>query len=103
MIKFYQTGKKKKTIFFLKLNTSKVETHSKSPLIFSQMEVVASKLAVANNFPEGDQAHDRTVLVCVSSRTACSHPIINHKILPTQESTKLTQLPNQTHDQNILV
>jgi hypothetical protein len=60
------------------------------------MEVVASKLAVANNFPEGDQAHDRTVLVCVSSRTACSHPIINHKILPTQESTKLTQLPNQT-------
>lgn len=35
------------------------------------MAVVASKLAVANNFPDGDQAQDRTVRVCVSSKTAC--------------------------------
>jgi hypothetical protein len=35
------------------------------------MAVVASKLAVANNFPDGDQAQDRTVRVCVSSKVAC--------------------------------
>jgi len=38
--------------------------------MFSQMAVVASKLAVAKNFPQGDQAQDRTVRVWVSSRTA---------------------------------
>lgn len=44
--------------------------HSKSPLICLQIAVVASKLAVANNFPQGDQAHDLTVRVWLSSRTA---------------------------------
>lgn len=47
-----------------------METHSKSPPTFSQIEVVASKLATASDFPDGDQEQDRTVLVCVSSKTA---------------------------------
>lgn len=50
-------------------STSKVEIHSNSSPKSSQIAVVPSKLAVANNFPEGDQEHDLTVLVCVSSKT----------------------------------
>jgi len=53
--------------------TSNVEMHSKSPPTFSHIAVVASKLAVASIFPEGDHAHDLMVLVCVSSRTACTY------------------------------
>ncbi|KAL4571578.1 hypothetical protein LXL04_018341 [Taraxacum kok-saghyz] len=51
-------------------DTSKVETHSKSVPFCSQIAVVASKLAVANCLPDGDQEHDRTVRVCLSSNTA---------------------------------
>ena len=51
-------------------STSKVETHSKSSPFCSQIAVVASKLAVANCLPDGDQAHDLTVRLCLSSNTA---------------------------------
>ena len=44
-------------------STSKVEIHSNSSPKSSQIAVVPSKLAVASNFPEGDQEHDLTVLV----------------------------------------
>lgn len=54
-----------------------MEIHSNSDPKFCQMPVVPSKLAVANNIPEGDQAHDLTVLVCVSSKTACAITIYN--------------------------
>ena len=47
-----------------------METHSKSVPFCSQIAVVASKLAVANCLPEGDQKHDRTVRVSLSSNTA---------------------------------
>ena len=59
-----------KVFIIIIIITSNVETHSKSPPTFSQIEVVASKLATASNFPDGDQEQDRTVLVCVSSKTA---------------------------------
>lgn len=59
-----------KVFIIIIIITSNVETHSKSPPMFSQIEVVASKLATASNFPDGDQEQDRTVLVCVSSKTA---------------------------------
>lgn len=65
--------------------TSKVEIHSKSPPTFSQIAVVASKLAVASNLPDGDQEQDLTVLVCVSSRTACiiklDHHMFQHNMI----------------------
>ncbi|TQD75081.1 hypothetical protein C1H46_039355, partial [Malus baccata] len=35
--------------------------------------MVASKLAVANNLPNGDQGHDRTVLVCVHPELPATH------------------------------
>lgn len=50
--------------------TCKTETHSDSVAKLSQMQVDPSKLAVANNFPDGDQAHDFTVLVSTPSKTA---------------------------------
>lgn len=74
-------------------NTSNVETHSKSPPTFSQIAVVASKLPVANNFPEGDQAQDLTVLVCVSSKTACKFQL---KITVQSALLQSTKFGNQT-------
>lgn len=74
-------------------NTSNVETHSKSPPTFSQIAVVASKLPVANNFPEGDQQQDLTVLVCVSSKTACKFQL---KIIAQSVLLQSTKFGNKS-------
>lgn len=64
------------------------------------MAVVASKLAVANSFPDGDQAQDRTVRVCVSSKTACisllDSDVIIKKVPPNKESKHATSVMKYT-------
>jgi len=57
------------------------------------MAVVASKLAVANNFPDGDQAQDRTVRVCVSSKVACIS-FLNSNIMKLTPNPILNYTPN---------
>jgi hypothetical protein len=49
-----------------------VATHSQSLSLgsFSQIPVVASKLAVANSLPVGDQATLRIVLLCAPSKVS---------------------------------